>query len=333
MYRPTGEGKWEAILDLEYAGIVEALLYNFDFDDFYEYKFRPLKTEHKNFLKDHVIPALAKEYGYVWMRGSASRIGTADWNMELSRNRVMRVAGFLMENGIDAEKIETNAIGNRRAMEHALDDERDRGVFLFVYPKFEFHPEPKRQIPQKKAVSTRFKIAGLTSISKGLEVKAFKYLGHLIKAVGKLDIVIGPTADVNFFIIWDTTNNLSCLYLYVGVGVSIGVDTHIPVGSTIKGDWTAFTTKAPIFVSQFGPTASLFQAGLSSGASPIALLIGDLLNWSTNRLTIDAPPPVRDVTVEVDLADIVSDTVGNAATSTTHGKFIRLEGPAPFHGP
>jgi hypothetical protein len=326
MYRPTGKGKWEAILDLEHAGIVEALLYNFDFDDFYEYKSRPLKTEHKNFLKDHVIPALAKEYGYIWMRGSASRIGTADWNMGLSRHRAGMVTGFLMENGIDSEKIEQNAIGNTRAIEHALDDERDRGVFLLVYPQFEFHPQPKRQVPEKKAVSTQFKIAVLTSISKGLELKALKYFGRLIKAAGELHIVIGPAVDVNFFIIWDTTNGLSCLYLYVGVGLTIGVDTHIPLGSTIKGDWTAFTTKAPIFVSQFGPTASFFQVGVSSGG------LG-LIKWSTNRLTIDAPHPVRDVTVEVDMPDIVSDIVGNAGGSTTHGKFIRLEGPAPYHGP
>ena len=58
VYHATGKGEVDAHLAFEAAGVIKALLYNFDFDDFAVYMFRPLKDQHAKFLSDHVVPLL-----------------------------------------------------------------------------------------------------------------------------------------------------------------------------------------------------------------------------------------------------------------------------------
>jgi hypothetical protein len=141
-----------------------------------------------------------------WMQGSASRIGEAGWNMVLSQARTGQVQAFLADNGVGLDQMQTDAIGNELTAKHALDDPRDRAVKLWVYPKFKIDdPPPPRQVPPTKKISRHFKIAMLTGVSAGLMLKASKYLT-------KLKLGIGPAVDTIFFIIWDTTNNFSCMY-------------------------------------------------------------------------------------------------------------------------
>ena len=116
MFRDTGVGQVEVDLDFSAVGVMKALLYNFDFDDFAGYKYRPLKPAHTTFLTEKVVPLLANDTGQIWMTGSASRIGTAGWNMTLSQNRVITVAKTLSEQGIDAGQMQTNAIGNTQSL-------------------------------------------------------------------------------------------------------------------------------------------------------------------------------------------------------------------------
>ncbi len=136
MFRATGPGKVEVDLDFSGIGVLKALLYNFDFDDFYDYKFRSLKAEHSEFLKKTVVPLLEKDAGQTWMTGSASRVGTAGWNMTLSQNRVITVAKCLSEQGIDPEQMQTDAIGNTHTAKHDKDDPRDRAVTLWVLLRY-----------------------------------------------------------------------------------------------------------------------------------------------------------------------------------------------------
>ena len=77
MFRATGPGKVDLDLDFSGVGVLKALLYNFDFDDFAGLKYRELKPEHKKFLGEKVAPLLANNRGQAWMQGSASRIGCA----------------------------------------------------------------------------------------------------------------------------------------------------------------------------------------------------------------------------------------------------------------
>src|SRR5690349_16779170 len=111
MFRATGDGKVDVLFDASSANILEALLWNFDFDDFAGYKYRPLKVQHQKFLAERVIPLLEGGKGDIWLQGSASRIGTADWNMTLSQVREGAVVQFLQANGIGPDQIRTDAVG------------------------------------------------------------------------------------------------------------------------------------------------------------------------------------------------------------------------------
>ena len=158
MFRATGDGEIDVLFDASTANILEARLFNFDFDDFDDRKFRPLKVQHSNFLVEHVIPLLEGGKGDIWIQGSASRIGSAGWNMTLSQVRESQVQAFLLDRGISSDQIRVDAVGSTLAAQHALDDARDRSVLLWVYPKLDFH-QPSREVPHRPKISRAFKIA------------------------------------------------------------------------------------------------------------------------------------------------------------------------------
>lgn len=160
MFHATGPGKVEVDLDFSAVGVLKALLYNFDFDDFDGYKYRPLKVEHSEFLKKQVVPLLENSRGYIWMTGAASRIGTPGWNLELSKNRVITVATFLSGQGIPADQIQTDAIGNTETATHVIDDARDRSVTIWVLPKFHF--SPFKNCPRQGKSHNHRKLAGIS---------------------------------------------------------------------------------------------------------------------------------------------------------------------------
>jgi hypothetical protein len=121
MFQATGLGQHDVLFDASTANILEALLYNFDFDDFYGHKFRPLKTDHSKFLAERVVPLLEGGSGNIWIQGSASRIGSAGWNMALSQVREGQVQAFLLDNGVSPNQIRVDAVGSTLTEHHALD--------------------------------------------------------------------------------------------------------------------------------------------------------------------------------------------------------------------
>ncbi len=153
MYQATGPGRVEIVTDDKVTGTLEALLYNFDFDDFSGHKFHPLKTAHANFLSSRVFPLIEGNRGNIWLRGSASKIGETDWNMTLSMVRAGQVQAFLLDGGIKSEQIVANAVGESLAKRHSEDDPRDRGVYLWVRPNASVRPPLPTRVPPKPALS------------------------------------------------------------------------------------------------------------------------------------------------------------------------------------
>jgi len=316
MFRDTGVGQVEVDLDFSAVGVMKALLYNFDFDDFAGYKYRPLKPAHTTFLTEKVVPLLANDTGQIWMTGSASRIGTAGWNMTLSQNRVITVAKTLSEQGIDAGQMQTNAIGNTQTAKHSQDDAHDRSVMLWVLPKIHFEPSDKplpQQVPPKPKVSRHFKIAQMVEVDASLAFKARDFFKKMTK--GRIGAGVSFAAMV--FIIWDTDNYLACTYIFAAVGAGASLNLPISVGGTTRGPWNDFTTEKPISCSQFGRTARFTTIG---GA-----------NWSKNWFYMETPPGVSDVQLSLDTGFTAG---GGLATYPAHlSAFVPLERPHPFHGP
>jgi hypothetical protein len=308
MFRATGPGKVEVDADFSGVGILGALLYNFDFDDFADLKYRALKVEHASFLADKVVPLLEDDRGNIWMQGSASRIGSNAWNMELSQTRVGRVANFLSTRAIASEQMQLDAVGEELAANHVEDDPRDRSVRLWVLPKFEFDPPPPRRVPPRPKVSRHFKIAMITGLSMSQALNA----GKIFRGV---KLGAGLAFDGIFFMVWDTRNNISCLYIYVGIGLGFGLSITPKVSATTHGPWTMFTTEKPISCWQFGRWARF-----SSGGT---------LSKSVNWITLETPKGVDNVSS----LPIDTGTTLGAGASSSVGDFIRVDQPRRFSGP
>jgi hypothetical protein len=125
MRKPTGPAKIDTSLTPPGALVqgVVALLFNFDFDD------ATVKPEHQAFLSEQVVPRLTAAPGLrVFLRGTASQVGNADYNLQLSRRRVEAVRTFLTGQGVGAGQIVAGFTGENLSTSRIADDERDRAV-------------------------------------------------------------------------------------------------------------------------------------------------------------------------------------------------------------
>jgi hypothetical protein len=310
MFRTTGPGKVEVDRRYSSPGITKALLYNFDFDDMHS---SLLKPDHRHFLAEWVLPPLAKNRGHIWMQGSASRIGAAGYNKTLSHARVSRVAAFLEGKGVAPQQMQLNAVGAELAAGHALDDERDRGVVVVVLPRAKVDPPPPPPVPPRPKVSQQFQLTLLAGVSAGKFLRVAKFLRFAKFLKGKIGA--GVAGDVLFFQIWDTTNNLACIYAYVGVGLGVGF-TFLPSQSaTAHGPWNPFSTSSEISSAQFSGPARFTTAGIGSKSVNYFHLLG-------------TPRGVRGVYMMIN-----TGTTFGAGMSGTVGDFILLAGPDRFIGP
>lgn len=311
MYRATGAGKVEVEQDTPSAGIVKALLYNFDFDD-YEH-LQTIKTEFRQFLDKKVVPIAASNRGWIWMQGSASEIGGDSRNKLLSQNRVVQVAAYLTSRGIDPDQMQLEAIGEESANQINKDDDRDRSVRIWVIAK---PPEPEKKRPPKKVpktwVSQSFKIAMIGGISAAKALKFKKWIGWVKNRRKWLSR--GIILDVYFFQIWDTTNNVMCDYIYFAFGLGFSANILPPVSTTLRGPWNAFMTDAPMTCWQFGNWARFTTIGVGSK--------------SINYITMETPKGVSNVSA---LRINTGITVGAGAGSSI-GDIRRIGNPERFYG-
>lgn len=105
-----------------------------------------------------------------------SRIGTNAWNWQTSAIREQRVQRFLLERGVTGDQIQTHAVGEEDAVNHAEDDERDRAVKLWVHPKSQDDQPPPRRVPPRPKITRHFKLAKLTGISASQSARLAQFL-------------------------------------------------------------------------------------------------------------------------------------------------------------
>jgi hypothetical protein len=102
--------------------------------------------------------------------------------MQWSENGSARVTDFLMTQGVNDGQMQLNAVGEQLAATHAEGDERDRSVLRWVHPVPDDTPRPSRKVP------------------KPLTTRAF---------------------DSLIFPIWEIDNKIACLYVCIGIGLSL----------------------------------------------------------------------------------------------------------------
>jgi hypothetical protein len=133
MRRPTGPGKIRDNLNLppqKRLGVT-GLLYNFDIDD------DSLKKEHRDWLTDNAAPLAASAGAQVFLKGSASRTGTNEYNMQLSDKRVHAVRDFLIKQHVRPEQFRLTWVGEEDAAlteRDGTENELDRAVSVAVRP-------------------------------------------------------------------------------------------------------------------------------------------------------------------------------------------------------
>jgi hypothetical protein len=313
MFLATGPGRVDIDADFSGVGILHALLYNFDRDDFADLKYRDLKPEHQRFLTEKAVPLLGDDRGNIWMQGSASRIGSNAWNKELSQTRVGRVANFLQLKGIDSEQMQLDAVGEELAdaAGHSQDDMRDRSVKIWVMPKLHFEPAPPPpKVPPRPKVTRHFKIAMVANLSVTQALNIEKVFQKPISEIGG-----GPAIESGLFMVWDTRNKIVCFYVYIGLGLGAGLKMAPKASATTHGPWNDFTTEKPIACWQFGRCSRFTTMGVASKS----------LNW----ITIETPPGVNNV----DSLQINTGTTLGLGASTTVGDFILVDKPRLYNGP
>ena len=297
-YRATGPGLIEVDPSYGGAGMLKALLHNFDFDDMH---INALKPEHAEFLRTRGVPLLAGNRGRIWLEGRASKVGTNDYNMRLSRQRVQRVVDFLNAAGILAAQIQPDAAGEEHSTSRLNDDELDRAVTFLILQRATHDPPPPRRIPAPPAVTTHFRLR----LSGEITITG---IPRLRPPTGRLGG--GPAADAMIFEIEDTEHHITAFYGYSGLGLGVGFSAAWLSG-TDTGPWNEFTTSAPMSVGDFGG----FTRFTTGGGG----------NYTVNWLhMLGTPPGVDSVYMMIN----TGTTYGGGAT-TTAGPLQRIAGPMP----
>lgn len=297
-FKATGPGLIKIDPTYGGAGILKALLHNFDFDDMHV---NTLKKEHCDFLSSRAVPLLEENQGRVWLEGHASKIGTHAYNLQLSRKRVQKVVDFLTGCGIAITQIQPDAVGDTSSTSLLKDDELDRSVAFVILQKAHHDPPPPRQTPPPPAVTTHFRLrlSGEITISG---------IPRLTPPKGKLGG--GPAADALLFEIQDTEHHISAFYGYSGLGIGVGINLAWLSG-TDSGPWNDFTTSAPMSVGDFGGLTRFTSGGAG--------------NYTINYLNmLGTPPGVDSVYLRIN----TGTTYGGGLT-TTAGPLQRVAGPMP----
>ena len=132
----------------------------------------------------------------------------------------------------------------------------------------------------------------------GLSVNQAINVGKLFK----VKIGGGVAFDGLIFLIWDTDNDIACLYVYIGIGLGVGLSFTPKVSATTHGPWTAFTTEKPMSCWQFGRWARFTTAGVASHS----------VNW----ITMETPPGIDNV----ESLAIDTGTAGASSAASSKGR-------------
>jgi len=220
--KDTGFGKIE--LDLGDLSSVSPLpliaidLFNYNIDG------NLLKDEHKKYLDCKFIPMLKKEDAHVKLSGTASKSGPADYNRQLSLERVLRVKKYLIDHGVPESKVpgpDVSAAGKDLSTSFSNDDERDRAVRITLRLGTKPRPIP---LPRPRRVffpiepGDIFIPPGQPPLRLPPVLRPRKYRIQYVSGIG---VSAGGSLTIDVFRIIDVQTNESATFNLVGAGVGL----------------------------------------------------------------------------------------------------------------
>lgn len=199
-----------------------------------------LLTQHLDFLDRQVQPVVRGLQGaWVDLFGYASRVGSTEFNLALSRRRLDAVKARVAEYANQVNFQIQTALGESESGP----DERDndaywRAVEVYVYGH---RPPPPKPAPATLPGTTQFQIR----VVGGLSVAP--------------PVLKGAQSDGYVFQIVDLQHSKFMLYRYTGIAVALPSLPGLPFSFTAPGPFAPFTTSGPVQLFEFEGPATLFQ--------------------------------------------------------------------------
>jgi len=273
--------------------VFEFILFNYNIDG------NLLKPEHQDLLDEHIVPFLKANRVHAELTGTASRTGTADYDRQLSLERVHRVYQYLLQKGVSYAKLppsDVKGVGKDKSTSKLEEDELERSVRIRivvgvrqvqVLPKVTVPqvvstqgpaPPPIQVLPEVVIVADDVPWA-IMELS-GFNVGASFGLGAFFVSAG----VQAGTVEYHFLLVNSRTRQMAqCRYFGPagGAGVSSGgaKPGFGPSGgmsmTQSSNTWDKFKSKPGIGFNDFAGLASWFEpgsVGLGSSISAKALL-------------------------------------------------------------
>jgi hypothetical protein len=242
----TGPGRIKERVDNSKPNLIGIIdLYNYNKDG------NLLKPEHEDYLRRKIVKLLKGAEVHVKLTGAASKLGDRDYNLELSKERVLRVKRFLIDQGLPESKVpgqEMRAVGEETSRSEVEDDQWDRRVSVTIAWGVKSRPLPIPEIRVPETVIIE-KLPGQTPTPSPVpspKSREWK-IKHLGSAEGGVVGFVG--AGAHLFWIVDKTNGTE---IVCGLEAGSVGGPGTPVSITAKGPWSHFTTTDEHHISDFG---------------------------------------------------------------------------------
>jgi hypothetical protein len=205
-----------------------------------------LLPSHKNWISKVLLPAIrGHEQPSVNIIGYASHLwrGPHRNNLELSWHRCEAVKSYIRALGLNVSFPHEFAFGEGHS--GGSPDNNDgfwRRVTVYAYAERPAPPPPEPAVTPLPSRRSR------------------RWRARLYRGAGASALI--AEGDVVVLQIVDDEQKQCGLFLYIGGGITVGVaykGMSVPGSTSNAGDFVEFTTKRPVFLSDFSGKAELFQ--------------------------------------------------------------------------
>jgi outer membrane protein OmpA-like peptidoglycan-associated protein len=288
--KPTGAGEGGFLVtdqDLQGNVIFEFILDNYNIDG------NLLKPEHKVLLDRHIVSFLKGNKAHAELTGTASRTGAADYNRQLSRERVERVRQFLLRRGLTDAQVpakDMKAVGEDKSTSKFDEDELERSVRIRIvvgvrqipeHPKIVVpqvitpqnpNPPPATQTLPETVIVVDNRVPWAIQEISGVNVGASFGGGGFGLGAG----VQAGTIEYHFLLVNQRTREMAqCRYFGAGGGGGVGPGGLKPsLGPSVSFSltqashiWDVFRTKGGTSFGDFEGAATWFEASVGLGTS------------------------------------------------------------------